>query len=158
MGQLDLTQSPVPPGFCVRVRPLRYSTAIKALRSDDDLHWLAVSTVMLARIFSFVAGFFVYVALLLCFVQVPPQINKPLLAGVFAAIGAICAIVALATRSFAGWRRTLGAILMGASLTSAAAIGAITLLRHPSRLRRVPGASTDPVVVLHADGPAGSRA
>ena len=29
--------------------------------------------------------------------------------------------------------------------------GVITLLRHPSRLRRVPGRSTDPVVVLHAD-------
>ena len=43
--------------------------------------------------------------------------------------------------------------------TAGAMLGAaITLLRHPSRLRRVPGASTDPVVVLHADGPAGSRA
>jgi hypothetical protein len=90
---------------------------------------------MLARIFSFAAGFFVYVALLLCFVQVPPQINKPLLASVFAAIGAICAIVAVASRKFAGWRRTLGAILVGASLTSAAAVAAITLLRSSTALR-----------------------
>jgi hypothetical protein len=89
---------------------------------------------MLARIFSFAAGFFVYVALLLCFVQVPPQINKPLLASAFAAIGAICAIVALAIRKFAGWRRTLGAILVGASLTSAAAVAAITLLRASTAL------------------------
>ena len=29
--------------------------------------------------------------------------------------------------------------------------GVITLLRHPSRLRRVPGRPADPVVVLHAD-------
>lgn len=37
--------------------------------------------------------------------------------------------------------------------------GVITLLRHPSRLRRVPGRSTDPVVVLHADDvPAGPGA
>ena len=37
--------------------------------------------------------------------------------------------------------------------------GVITLLRHPSRLRRVPGRSTDPVVVLHADDrPAGPDA
>jgi hypothetical protein len=89
---------------------------------------------MLARTFSFAGGFFVYVALLLCFVQVPPQINKPLLAGAFAAIGAICAIVALALRKFAGWRRTLGAILVGASLISAAAVGAITLLRSSTAL------------------------
>ena len=37
--------------------------------------------------------------------------------------------------------------------------GVITLLRHPSRLRRVPGRPADPVVVLHADdGPASSGA
>jgi hypothetical protein len=44
--------------------------------------------------------------------------------------------------------------------TAGAMLGSvITLLRHPSRLRRVPGRSTDPVVFLHADdGPAGSGA
>jgi len=38
--------------------------------------------------------------------------------------------------------------------TAGAMLGAaITLLRHPARLRRVPGRSGDPVVELHGDGP-----
>ncbi len=43
--------------------------------------------------------------------------------------------------------------------TTAGAVlgGAVTLLRHPSRLRRVPGRSGDPVVGLRGSGRAGAR-
>jgi hypothetical protein len=84
---------------------------------------------MPARVLSFAAGFFVYVAVLLCFVQVPPHLSKPLLAGGFAAVGVICALAALALARFIRWRRTLGAILVGASLISGLAVGAIAVLR-----------------------------
>src|SRR5262247_3256208 len=98
------------------------------------------SEAMVVRVFSLVAGFFVYVAVLLCFVQVPPQFNKPLLASGFAVIGAICAVIALTVAKFAGWQRTLGAILIGASLMGAAAVAAITVVRSSNALTAAPHA------------------
>jgi hypothetical protein len=84
---------------------------------------------MLTRIFAFAAGFFVYVANLLCFVQVPPQMSKPLLASSFAVTGVVCAVIALALRRFDGWQRTLAIVLIGGSLMSVLAVATIALLR-----------------------------
>jgi hypothetical protein len=91
---------------------------------------------MLNRGLTFAAGFFVYVASLLCFVQVPPQISKPLLAGAFAIAALVCAAIALARKRFVGWERTLSKILIGGSLMSVAAVGAITMVRTADAVRK----------------------
>jgi 4-amino-4-deoxy-L-arabinose transferase-like glycosyltransferase len=91
---------------------------------------------MLNRILTFAAGFFVYVATLLCFVQVPPQVSKPQLAVGFAAVALICAAIALARKRFAGWERTLAAILIGGSLVTITAVTAITVLRTSDSVRK----------------------
>jgi hypothetical protein len=91
---------------------------------------------MLNRGLTFAAGFFVYVASLLCFVQVPPQISKPLLAGAFATAALVCAAIALARKRFVGWERTLSKILIGGSLMSVAAVGAITMVRTADAVRK----------------------
>src|SRR4051794_39217585 len=91
---------------------------------------------MLNRGLTFAAGFLVYVASLLCFVQVPPQISKPLLAAAFAIAAMICAAIALARKRFEGWERTLAKILIGGSLMSVAAVGAITVIRTVDAVRK----------------------
>jgi hypothetical protein len=91
---------------------------------------------MLNRALMFAAGFFVYVASLLCFVQVPPHIDKPQLAGGFATAALICAAIALVRKRFVGWERTLAKILIGGSLMSVAAVGAITVVRTADAVRK----------------------
>jgi hypothetical protein len=93
----------------------------------------------LFRLLAFGAGFFVYLTNLLCYVHAPAQMNKPLLAGFFAALALVCAIVALARRKPGGWKPTLAAILIGGALTSAVAVAAITLLRSSSAVRETVG-------------------
>ena len=72
--------------------------------------------------------------------RAPPQINKPLLAGFFAAMALMCAMIALGRRRPDGWKPTLAAIVISGALTSAAAVVAITLLRTSSTVRETMGA------------------
>ena len=95
---------------------------------------------MLNRISTFLAGFFVYVADLLCFVQVPPEMSKPALVAGFAAIATACALAALALRRFTEWKRTLASILIGGSLMSAVAVATITALRTYTPVKQTFGA------------------
>ena len=93
----------------------------------------------LSRLLVFGAGFFVYLTNLLCYVNAPAQMNKPLMAGFFAAMALVCAITALARTKPDGWTPTLAAILIGGALTSAVAVAAITLLRSSSAVRETMG-------------------
>src|SRR5689334_23564451 len=90
---------------------------------------------MLNRALIFASGFFAYVGSLLCFVQVPPEMSKPQLAAGFAVVALICAAIALTRKRFRGWERVLAKILIGGSLMSVAAVGAITLVRSADAVR-----------------------
>jgi len=72
-------------------------------------------------------------------VHAPAQMNKPLLAGFFAAMALVCAIIGLARRKPDGWKPTLAGILIGGALTSAVAVAAITLFRSASAVRETMG-------------------
>ena len=91
---------------------------------------------MLNRSFVFLGGFFVYVTNLLCYVRVPADMSKLALAGGFGAVAAVCTLIALALKGFSGWRRTLSAILIGASVVSVVAVASIALLRESDSLKQ----------------------
>jgi len=110
--------------------------ALDGCNIPSKSHRSRAEIAMLNRALTFAAGFFVYVASLLCFVLVPPQVNKPQLAGGFAVAALICAAIALARKRFVGWERTLAKILIGGSLMSVAAVGAITLIRTADAVRK----------------------
>jgi hypothetical protein len=94
---------------------------------------------MLSRVLAFGAGFFVYLTNLLCYVQAPAQMNKPLLAGFFAALALVCAVIALARSKPDGWTHTLAAIVISGALISALAVAAIALLHSSSTVRQTVG-------------------
>ena len=70
---------------------------------------------MLTRSLAFAAGFFVYLANLLCYAHAPPEVSKPQLVGIFAAI-----------------------VIAGA-LMSAVGVAALTLLRASPTVRDAMG-------------------
>jgi len=94
---------------------------------------------MLTRSLAFAAGFFVYLANLLCYAHAPPEVSKPQLVGIFAAIAMACAVFAFARRNFDRWQPTLAAIVIAGALMSAVGVAALTLLRASPTVRDAMG-------------------
>ena len=94
---------------------------------------------MLTRSLAFAAGFFVYLANLLCYVHAPAEVSKPQLVGIFAVIAIACAVFALARKNFDRWQPMLAAIVISGALMSAVGVAAVTLLRAWSTVRGAMG-------------------
>ena len=94
---------------------------------------------MLTRSLAFAAGFFVYLANLLCYAHAPAEVSKPQLVGIFAVIAIACAVFALARKSFDRWQMTAAAIVISGALMSAVGVAAVTLLRAWSTVRGAMG-------------------
>lgn len=94
---------------------------------------------MLIRSLAFAAGFFVYLANLLCYAHAPAEVSRPLLVCIFTVIAIACAEVALAQRSFDRWQPMAAAIVISGALMSAVGVAAVTLLRASSTVRDAMG-------------------